>query len=361
MNSYLIAFLIFSTFWIGIYVFRGRLKKYGLEVYPLLLLWKRRSREEWFPKIAKSRYFMIYEKISVFLGFISMISGIYLIYMVLINLIINPASSSIRLQPIIPLVTVDLDQLPYLLLAISISVALHEILHAISATSNNVKIKSGGILLLGIFPGAFVEPDEKSFNDAPLMSKLKIISAGIALNLLLGLIFLPLILNIPLISQGVLVVKVEPNSPAYNSSITASDVILSINGENIRVPQDVAKYLKPGWVNNITLLNPSLSEIKEISVYIPNTTGRLGVALNYYFPPPLNAIVYFSIWMFNINLSLALLNGAPLIITDGAKILTEVMKRKFGELGERISFGFQLVILLSLVSAIYLSLISPLG
>ncbi|MEM0373458.1 MAG: site-2 protease family protein [Sulfolobaceae archaeon] len=360
MNPYVIALVIFILFWIMIYALRNRLKKYGLEVYPLLLLWKRKSREEWFPKISRSKYYIVFDKFSIILGIISMIGGIYLIYMVLINLILSPNNSTIRLQPIIPLVTVGLDQLPYLLLSLSISVALHEIFHAISATSNNVKIKSGGILILGIFLGAFVEPDEKSFNSAPLVSKLKIISSGIALNLILSLLFLPIILNIPSLSQGALITNVEPNSPAFNSSIKPSYIILEINNQTIKTPQDVSKYLRPGSLNYITLLTSS-SEVKEVSVYIPNSTGKLGVMLNYYFPTPLNWIIYFSIWMFNINLSLSLLNGAPLIITDGAKIFTEIMKRKFGELGERISFGLQLVIILSLVSAIYLSLISPLG
>jgi membrane-associated protease RseP (regulator of RpoE activity) len=357
VNELIIGVLIFLTSWLIIYIYRNKLKKYGLEVYPFLIMWKRKSREEWFPSISRSKYYRIYEKICIVLGFISMIGGIYLIYSVLINLVSSPATTSLKLQPIIPLITVGIDQLPYLLLSLSISVALHEIFHALSSTSNNVKVKGGGILLLGIFPGAFVEPDEEAFNSAPLNAKAKIISAGIAINLILALIFLPLVLVIPTFSQGILVMKTLENSPAYNASISPQDVILYINNNKVTQPSDISKFVVEGKNNTIVILKQG-REIQTVYVYIPSnlsTPWKLGVSTSYYFPTPLNWLVYFSIWMFNINLSLSLLNGAPMIITDGAKLLNEYLKR-LGKVGEQLSLSIQVFVLIGLISAVYLSL-----
>jgi hypothetical protein len=39
-------------------------------------------------------------------------------------------------------------------------------------------VRGGGILLIYIFPGAFVEPDEQEFKKAEKMKRLKVIAAG---------------------------------------------------------------------------------------------------------------------------------------------------------------------------------------
>jgi membrane-associated protease RseP (regulator of RpoE activity) len=57
--------------------------------------------------------------------------------------------------------------------------------------------------------------------------------------------------------------------------------------------------------------------------------------------------------MFIVNLSLGLLNGAPLIITDGGKVLNELMKKI--PHGERISLILQGALVLLLVFSISLS------
>ncbi len=55
-------------------------------------------------------------------------------------------------------------------------------MHAMSSTSNGIKVRGGGILLIYIFPGAFVEPDEQEFRKVEKAKRLKVIAAGIGLN-----------------------------------------------------------------------------------------------------------------------------------------------------------------------------------
>lgn len=359
MNSAIIFGIVILAFWLIVYLVRKKLENKGFQIYPFLLLWRITNRSEWFPKIAKSNSFRIFEKVGVVLGIISMIGGITLILYVLSEFFIpKPViQASLRLEPIIPGVTVGLNQLLYILLAIGISVTLHELAHAISATSNNIKVKSGGVLLLIFFPGAFVEPDEEEYNNTNTITKLKIVSAGIAVNLILAAIFYPLALYLPpMLSQGLQIVGELKNYPAYNASIPINSVILKVNGYPTPTPQQLEEQLKSGGVKTITLLFPNGS-IGNVKVNISDPQHLLGVYITYYFPPLEYAILDFFTWMFVVNFSLALLNGAPLIITDGGKVFTEILK-KYG-ISERISYVIQGFILVLFISAILLSISPP--
>ncbi|TRM86601.1 S2P metalloprotease, partial [Sulfolobus sp. A20-N-G8] len=103
---------------------------------------------------------------------------------------------------------------------------------------------------------------------------------------------------------------------------------------------------------SITLLLPNHT-FHNISVYIPN--HLLGVYVTYYIPGPLISILTFFTWMFIVNFSRSLFNAAPLIITDGGKLLTEALKRFLGENGEKVSFYLQSIFLLTFIFAIFVS------
>ena len=354
MSLSLYAFAIgFVVFWAIILAFRKKLEPKGFIVYPLFLMWKKTTRSLWFPKLASSKPFKVYEKIAMILGIIAMIGGIAMIYYVMLGLIFHPTSTTVRLEPIIPGVTISLSCLPYILLALGISVTLHELSHAVSATSNKINVKSGGFILLGIFPGAFVEPADEEFMSSTLSSKIKILAAGIAVNLILAGIFFPLATYLPgYFSQGILVEGVIPHSAAYNSSIQPGDVILSINGVRTTTFNSLATALDQSTNYTVVLKAPNGSTIIK---HAESENHFLGVYVTLYFPPLVKPFLLFVTWMFIINFSLALFNAAPLIITDGGKIFTELLKKVSLQNGEKMSMAIQAFLLMSLVYAIMLS------
>ena len=359
MNSAELFGIILLAFWALLFLLRKKLEPKGFQIYPFLLLWKKSTRSHWFPNIAKSKWYKIFETIGIALGIISMIGGIALVLYVLSEFAIpKPVQTAgLRLEPIIPGVTISIDQLPYILLAIGISVTLHELAHAISATSNNVKVRSGGLLFLIFFPGAFVEPEEEEFNSSQTSAKLKIISAGIAVNLILALLFYPLVLYLPpMLSQGLQIVGELPHYPAYNASIPVNSVILKVNDNKVTTLNQLKEYLQSSTSILLTLKYPN-GTIGNVKVNITDPQHLLGVYLTYYFPPWAYAILNFIAWMFTVNFSLALLNGAPLIITDGGKIFNEILK-KLG-ISERVSYLIQGAFLMLFISAILLSISPP--
>jgi membrane-associated protease RseP (regulator of RpoE activity) len=354
----IIAFIaIFIVAWILLYVSRRRLERFGVSVpIPFFVMYKSKVRDVWFPSISMSKAYRYYERAAVVLSIISMIGGIVLIFYIISEFIIpHPPSEkpALSLTPIIPGITISLSQTPFLLLALGISVALHEIMHALSATSNGIKVRNGGILLLGIFPGAFVEPDEESFNSSTLSKKVKVIAAGIALNLILAAIFFPITYFFPnLVSQGILIESVVKDSAAYNSSLTSGDIIKAVDGTSVNNPYQLGNFLQKYRTNTYTILLPNGTE-REVAISAPS--HFLGVYVTYYIPSIWLDIYTFVFWMFTINFSLALFNGAPLIITDGGKIFTELLKRIMGTNGEKISLYFQALLILTFVYSILLS------
>ncbi|MCY0858913.1 MAG: site-2 protease family protein [Sulfolobaceae archaeon] len=353
INSLYLALEIAIAVWILLFVFRKRLQKYGFIIYPFILLWRRSAREEWLPSIAYSKYFKKFEMIAVGLGIIAMIAGIFIIFYTLVNLIIAPKTTTARLEPIIPFVTIGAAQVPFFLFALGLSVLLHELSHAVSSTSNKVKVRGGGILLIFLFPGAFVEPDEEELKNASLMAKLKIISIGIAVNLILAGVFYVLVeYAVPLMSKGLLIQGVINGTPAYYSGIRAGDIILAVNSTRITEPYQLESALHASVVHNITLL---LTNGSIVSLLVKTPQHFLGVYITYYLPHPYDWFAYFIFWMFVLNFSLGVLNGAPLLITDGGKIATEILKKYLGENGEKISFYLQSLMLFLLIAAVMLS------
>ncbi len=345
------------AFWAVIYAFKGSLEKRGFKVYPFFLMWRKGTRSEWFPSVANSSAYKSFEKIAVVLGILSMAGGIFLIYYVISGLLVRPTATGVRLEPIIPGVTIGLNEAVYVLLAIGVSVVVHELMHAISATSNKVNVRGGGFILIGIFPGAFVEPDEEEFQRSPTYAKLKIIASGIAMNLILAAIFFPLAAYLPsALSQGVEIVGILPHSEAYNISLHAGQVIEEINGQAIRTFSQLGNALDSSTHYVIVVKNPN----GTLSYYNATSSNHfLGVEVTYSLPASVYPFLEFSTWMFVVNFSLALFNGAPLFITDGGKIFTELIKRVSSRYGEKVSYYIQTLLLVSFLFAILLSISLP--
>jgi membrane-associated protease RseP (regulator of RpoE activity) len=351
--SLLLGLLLFGASWILLYLlyrkFRPLWERSGFLIYPLFLMWRRRSREQWAPHFSRTRGFRVYEWTSLALTAGSMALGVYLIISIAISTLSPSPTTSARLQPLIPGVTVSLSQVPYLLASIGLSVTVHELMHALSSTSQGISVRRIGVILLGVFPGAFVEPDQSQFSALSILSKLKVISAGIAVNAIIaGVSYALLPLLVTSFSHGVLIVGVLPNSPAQLAGLKEGDVVIGVNGTPIQVPAQLGHFTSQDSPLILNVLDHGVQRLIQVTPKM----GRIGVYVDYYFTSPLSSgILNFLDWNFLVNFSLAVFNGAPLIITDGGKFLTEVMK-KLGPKGETISYSIQAFLVLLFILAL---------
>ncbi|MDD1670855.1 MAG: site-2 protease family protein, partial [Methanomicrobiales archaeon] len=74
------------------------------------------------------------------------------------------------------------------ILAIALTIAIHEFGHGILCRVEGILVKSMGVLLFVIPIGFFVEPDEEELERTPPVPKSRMFGAGIANNLVLGFV-----------------------------------------------------------------------------------------------------------------------------------------------------------------------------
>ncbi len=333
----------------------------GLKVTPLAIVYRREAGFKFLDKLEGSRIAQSLLYISIALTILSLILFYYMIM-----IIIHARASGVKgvgLVPIIPGVTVKGIALIYILVNIGIAILVHELSHAAASKSVGVNVRSTGFILAVIIPAAFIEPDEEEFNKARLRDKAKILSAGPASNLALALVMLLAISMLAHGAAGVQVVDVEPGSPAYNAGIKPGFIITSINETKIKTISDLQYTLAPYMNKSVTYIVKGHYENGSKATYIvhkPASRKYIGVLVRQARSSRIPSSIYYPLntflaYGYIINISLALINAAPIFVTDGGRIISELLKSKLGELrGNVVSFFIQIFTLLLILSTITL-------
>jgi len=95
-------------------------------------------------------------------------------------------------QPLIPGVTISVNSMPWFLLAAGIVILTHELGHGIMCVVENVRVKSSAVMFAVIIFGGAVEPDEEDMKNASVMSKMRIFAIGSIINLVTGIMMIPI-------------------------------------------------------------------------------------------------------------------------------------------------------------------------
>jgi len=125
----------------------------------------------------------------------------------------------------------------YGLAGLVVAVIVHELAHGVALRANQLPVKSAGALLLALPLGAFVEPGDELKAARPAV-QLKVFSAGPFANLLVAALAL-LILSQALscvqpVGRGVGIVNIVPGSPAEKAGIKPGDLIVAVDGVEVR-------------------------------------------------------------------------------------------------------------------------------
>ncbi|HWQ16968.1 MAG TPA: site-2 protease family protein [Sulfolobales archaeon] len=362
------------------------LARIGIEPFPLGFLIKRKSGVNLLDRFIGSRSAKAFFTLGIPVMVVSMILFYVFVYLVGIDFVakyIRVASSggeppASPLVPIIPGLTITGWDIVYLLIAIGINVTLHELGHAIAAKAENKRLKSYGAGLLLFFPVAFVELEEEDMLKSEGLVAGRILTGGVLMNMIIFAIASGVVLGIIYsantvgISQGVIIEDVEKGSLAEKSGISPGLLILSINNTRIGGLGDFLKFREYIVSNGSVYL-----EIEGIypngtrysaTIYKPSNTTRLGIYLSvvplifglsmgalvavsehgYVRLYVLEEIIKIFLWISIIGLSLAIINAAPLFITDGGKFLDTVLPRRLSRpLQILTTVGFILIFALS--------------
>ncbi len=348
--------------------------------FPLFLL-KSKRLGDWVYKKSKDwqKFVGPVSDVGVVIGFAGMVFVVYFLVKSLINVLTPSGTSAVSI--IIPGVRVPGSPvflpLVYGIISIAILAIVHELAHAIVASSHGVRPKSIALALLLFIPAAGVEIDEKKLSKTPLRTRLRIFAAGSFANFLTAILIIGLafLLSIPargnISPAGTEIVSVDENSPAFGR-LFPGDVLVSVNGKSVLALEEfisLAKELKPGETLSIEKSDGTVVEIVAGPRDDSPESGRIGVTTKAkvsitMFGKILVWLLGLFNWVFNLNIGVGIINLFPFPIMDGGRIFAGVMERLFGEKrGKAVSkwafwvFGplLALNILIPIVKAVFFS------
>jgi hypothetical protein len=296
---------------------------------------------------------------------VSVAFSAYMFYSIVVNYLVNLIRSLASgagappspMVPLLPGVTFGLGLLPPILVAVGIGLAVHEFAHLAVAVVSGVPVRGWGIGLAIVFPIAYVRVDDERFSREGLEVKASILGAGVAANLALALASL---VAAGLVTQALysyvdgpylVVVGVEEGMPAARAGLEAPSVIVSVNGtlvdslEKLRgilnsslsretvfevyaVPlaRGACEFYKLSSTGRVYTIRRGLDDVERYGYRIGVT---LAIAPHLFTAQVPDHLLYTYCQLqvlYVVNLSLAIINSAPLLITDGGRLLTELLR-----------------------------------
>lgn len=343
---YLIAFVVI---WILVAIFHEKLSNYGVELNFPIIMWKTQRLRGLISRISNFSltFWRWYMNVGIVVAFLAMIFITWTLISSLPSVFEAPAVSIVIPGVDMPGSTIYVPFL-YGLIALATVLVVHEFSHGVQAVGEKISIKSIGLLLFAIIPGAFVEPDEEELKVAKRSSRLRVYAAGSVANITLAIIAILLVslvsAGIPnyFAEDGIAIDRIVSDSPS-DGVLKEGMVLEAIDNHKIN---DSASY-----VNVVSLYNPGdnvtvQTDQGSYSLTLdknPNNESRgfFGIQANKHFelindslgpiPWVLFELLDLFQWVFMLNLGIGLFNLLPLKPLDGGYMLEILLSYKLSE------------------------------
>ena len=371
---YVIAFILI---WVIAIVFKDYLTDHGVEVNFPLLMWKTQRLRGFIDRLANRapRFWKWYMNIGIVIstGFM-ILMAIALVYS-LKTLLDTPTVSLIVPGVEVPGSPIFIPLLSGLI-ALATVLIVHEFSHGILSRVEKINIKSIGLLLFAIIPGAFVEPDEDELNELSRPAKMRIYVAGSMANLTLAAIALIIMTVIssfivPVVfeDEGVVVNRLTEDANAKNY-MSEGMIIKSINNltvTDIDSFQKAANTLKPNDTVNIHTdqgdysfqlkTNPMNKSIGFMGIQVNANNVIADDFDNQFYTPllwllmPLTDLLF---WIYFLNFAVGTFNLLPMKPLDGGHLFENLLSYIMPEVAYKpivtfMSFFMGIIIVVSLV------------
>jgi membrane-associated protease RseP (regulator of RpoE activity) len=365
----------FILIWVIAILFRKQLK---IDIEGPLLMRRTKRLRGFIDGIAQRspRFWKWTMNIGIPIGFFFMLLMLYFLIISLQTLLQAPSVGLILPGVDIPGQPIFIP-LGYGLIGLATVIIFHEFAHGILARVEGVRIKSIGVLLLAILPGAFVEPDEEEVKKVSRLAKLRIYVAGSISNLMLALLSLLIITTLGFFAigpafhpDGMQISSVVPKSPA-EGMLQQGMIIQSINGHpttntlqylqslnNTKIGDTVTFQTNQGTYSVKTSKSPNNASkayvgirSQENLVLNSNVSQTWGNSLPWILFP-LRDLFY---WIFILNFLIGTFNLLPMKPLDGGIMLEELLRYKLSdERARSIMYPLSLLIVaIIVVSVVY--------
>lgn len=354
MNGIWYYIIAFFLIWILSLTFRRQLSNHGFEINFPTIMWKTKRFHNVIEKIANlsPRFWKWFMNVGIIISFIAMFFITYSLIQSLSTLIEAPAVSIVLPGVEMPGSTIYVP-LGYGLISLATVLIVHEFSHGILSRVEKINIKSVGLLLFTILPGAFVEPDEEELVKSSKLSQLRVYAAGSMANITLAIVALLIFsavgtYGIPntFDENGIEIDRVVSDSPA-NGVLKEGMILESINNHIIKDSNDymeVVETFVPGervsigtdqGIYNLTLSeNPSNSSRGFVGVQAANhfeIKESVSSVFGDTIPWILFEISTLTQWIFILNLGVGLFNLLPVKPLDGGRMFEIVLSYKLKE------------------------------
>jgi membrane-associated protease RseP (regulator of RpoE activity) len=374
VDSYFISVVVFCAFLAALIYWDRK----NIQFHYILMIRRTQRGKKSIDRIAQAspRFWKILSTIFVVAAFGVMGYGVYTMS-VGAKLIVEGSLTVPSLQFVVPLPSAQPSSGPgYLLVPFWFWIVLvpffmfpHEIAHGIVARAHKIRLKSVGILLLAIIPGAFVEPDDKQVGKSNIMAKLRLFSAGSIANLIFVILFSLIASQViwpSMVGKGLTIVGVNDTSPAAAAGLKVGMRLESIGGNAVDVTYN--DYILSYSLLLLTSSNVTINNTKALSVAIDLYTilGRykvgqavdvvadgnhyqlaLGRSPENYTTPYMGVLVrmdekreagfeYSNLlpliwWITTVGQGVAVFNLMPIYPLDGGLIVQSIAERAFGK------------------------------
>ncbi len=373
MNGIYYYLVVFFIIWILSLSLKNKLTNHGFEIEFPVIMWKTKKLRGLISKISNisPKFWKWYMNIGIIISFIAMLVITWLLISAIPTAFETPSISLIIPGVEIPGSTIFI---PFVsgIIALATCLIVHEFSHGVISISEKISIKSIGLLLFAIIPGAFVEPDEDELKKSSKLSQLRVYAAGSIANITLALVAI-LILSmasgaIPhyFDENGIEISRVLEDSPA-SGVLKEGMVIKSLDNKSIvdsKSYVDAINQLKP---NDTLSIVTNQGEFNLTLDKNPNneSLGYIGIQSNYNYKLVDNSLgplpwILFSIvdlfnWIFILNLGIGLFNLLPIKPLDGGKMLEILLsykldKKQYKPIVNSLSMVLAMVIIFSLIA-----------
>jgi membrane-associated protease RseP (regulator of RpoE activity) len=355
MGSTLVIVIVgIILFWTLLYAFFGKReidpetgepieKEEGLSVDLFIAMWRTKRLLGFIDRLSRinPRFWKVYGDIGIALGYIGMAFVFYALLKTAMR-VIQTGGENAGVQLVIPGVTIPLW---YGLIGLAVVMIVHELSHGVVARAEKLPLKSVGLVLLAIIPGAFVEPDEEELKKASLRSRLRVYGAGSMANVTTAIITVLLLtyaVSPLLVPNGILVSNVVKGSPA-DGVLQKGDIIVAINGHEMKTMSQFIEFMnktKPGETITLTVLrNGERLNLKVTLAEYPDKPGKgyIGIYPAQHVTSKIGydwliLPLFFSLyWIYVLNIGIGLMNLFPLVPLDGGRMLDEAIKEYLPE------------------------------
>ncbi len=339
MNSVIEAFIILAVVWLVASLIIRRYRGGRLQVYPFLVILHLYSLQSIFDRIlsASPRLWRIVSRIAVIAGFGMMFFAFYLLSNNLSTYLFRPAEASIRnvVLPLIPGITIKPQNLPYLLIALVIVLATHEGMHGVVARLEGIPVKSSGVFLAFVFPGGFVQPDEKAFKSASPGARMRIAAAGSFANLFIGLVAVACLLSFFTMAEtGLYVSEIDAGSVVQVGEVVKSIDDMPVRSSTIMKTITLRPEIKLETDRGERVYSVDPKHVGR-EMNLASVLRSLGVAdvepfvqARFDSPPFISQVVFkVFFWLQLVSLGVAVFNMLPIKMLDGELMLRALLER----------------------------------